>query len=118
MGPLYLIVFLRFTGTVTGPTQFDSSMFAAMKPVDSPTASTPEASGSDAKSKHKKKKKKNKKHKHKHKHERHDKEKEKMGSQVQRTFSESIILDHPFSSDASNSPAPRKPPDSPEFEVI
>ena len=93
-------------------------MFAAMKPVDSPTASTPEASGSDAKSKHKKKKKKNKKHKHKHKHERHDKEKEKMGSQVQRTFSESIILDHPFSSDASNSPAPRKPPDSSEFEVI
>ncbi len=109
---------------MTGPTQFDSSMFVPLQPTDSPLAtgtSTPEAGGSDSKSKHKKKKKKNKKHKHKHKHERLEsdkgKEKSDSGSQSQRHFSEGIILDQPFSSDASNSPA-RKPPDSPDFEVI
>ena len=129
--------YILLAGVPLGPTQFDSSMFAAAAATDSPAAaglSTPEASGPDSRGKHKKKRKKNKKHKHKHKHEKHekhDREKEKEkgagdggDSQGQgtpqgtpRAFSESIILDQPFSSDASNSPRPSKP-ESPEFEVI
>ncbi len=120
-----------------GPTQFDSSMFPSTSSLatDSPLAtatSTPDASGSEHKhSKHKKKKKKNKKHKHKHKHDRekgergeHRGEKSSGGgaggssSKIERTFSESIILGNPLSSDASNSPGMPNPPSSPEFEVI